>query len=99
MEAKKWKEALQEKYSNLETDEFIKPMVLTEDTKPLAVINEGDVVICFNYRTDRSRQITQVLTQQDFPAHHMKKLNLRYLTMTPYDKTYEILRCCLKMKI
>lgn len=84
----KWKETLLEKYEENETDEFLKPILLTQDDAPVATISEGDVVICFNYRTDRSRQITEALTQKDFPEEHMKKLNLRYITMTRYDKTF-----------
>ena len=89
IEADKWKEVMEEKYKQSETDEFISPIVLTDNHRPLATIKDGDVVICFNYRTDRSRQITQALTQQDFPGYDMKKLDLCYLTMTPYDKTYQ----------
>ncbi len=66
------------------TDEFIKP-IICEDAK----IEEGDVVLCFNFRTDRSRQITQALTQQDFPEYEMKKMNLHYVTMTNYDASFE----------
>lgn len=88
-EASKWKEAVKQKYENKETDEFIKPIVLTEKDKPLATIDEEDVVLCFNFRTDRGRQITEALTQKDFPEQEMKKLSLRYLTMTRYDETYE----------
>lgn len=88
-EAGKWKEAMQQKYEQKETDEFIKPIVLTENNKPVATIAEGDVVLCFNFRTDRGRQITEALTQKDFPDQDMHKLNLRYLTMTRYDETYK----------
>ncbi len=87
--AKKWKETVKKKYEEDETDEFLKPIVLTQGDEPIATINDGDVVICFNYRTDRSRQITEALTQKDFPEEHMKKLDLRYITMTRYDKTFK----------
>jgi 2,3-bisphosphoglycerate-independent phosphoglycerate mutase len=71
------------------TDEFIKPVVITDpDGKPTGILREGDVVICFNFRTDRGRQITQALTQQDFPEHGMKKLNLHYVTMANYDDSF-----------
>ncbi|MGI4834267.1 MAG: 2,3-bisphosphoglycerate-independent phosphoglycerate mutase [Janthinobacterium lividum] len=71
------------------TDEFMKPLVkLGPDGQPLAVIAEGDVVLCFNFRTDRGREITEALTQQDFNAYQMHRLNLRYLTMTNYDATF-----------
>ncbi len=89
VEAADWKEALQKKYEQDETDEFLKPIVLKEKNKPVATIEEEDMVICFNYRTDRSRQITEVLTQKDFPEYNMKKLNLQYITMTTYDKTFK----------
>ncbi|TYZ09210.1 2,3-bisphosphoglycerate-independent phosphoglycerate mutase [Hymenobacter lutimineralis] len=71
------------------TDEFMKPIVkVGADGLPLATIQEGDVVLCFNFRTDRGREITQALTQQDFHAFNMHRLNLHYLTMTNYDATF-----------
>ena len=82
-------EAIEKQYENNITDEFINPSVIIEDGKPIATISEGDVVICFNFRTDRPREITQALTQQDFPDFEMKKLQLDYFTMTNYDKTYK----------
>ena len=82
-------EAVENSYGKNVTDEFIKPTVIVaEDQKPLSVIKNGDVAICFNFRTDRCREITQVLTQMDMPDHGMKKLWLHYTTMTEYDKTY-----------
>lgn len=82
-------EAVQASYAEGVTDEFIKPIVAIDNTgKPLATINEGDVVLCFNFRTDRGREITQVLTQADFPDFDMKKLSLKYFTLTTYDETY-----------
>jgi len=82
--------AVENSYSKNITDEFIKPtVVVAEDQKPLAVIKDGDVAICFNFRTDRCREITQVLTQMDLPDHGMKKLSLHYTTMTEYDQTYK----------
>ncbi|WP_343689843.1 2,3-bisphosphoglycerate-independent phosphoglycerate mutase [Chitinophaga sp.] len=72
------------------TDEFIKPVIITDAAgKPVATIQEGDAVLCFNFRTDRCREITQVLTQQAFPDFDMKPLSLFYTTMTEYDKTYK----------
>jgi 2,3-bisphosphoglycerate-independent phosphoglycerate mutase len=68
------------------TDEFIKPIILASAKDKL--IADGDAVICFNFRTDRCREITQVLTQMDMPEFEMKKLSLHYTTMTEYDKTY-----------
>lgn len=87
--ARKWKETLRQKYEENETDEFLKPVILTEDNTPLATINEGDVVICFNFRTDRSRQITEALTQRDFPDLNMNKLPVNFISMTRYDKTFK----------
>jgi 2,3-bisphosphoglycerate-independent phosphoglycerate mutase len=81
--------AIERSYKKNITDEFIKPtVILSEDQQPTAVIQDGDAVICFNFRTDRCREITQVLTQIDLPEHGMKKLALHYCTMTEYDKTY-----------
>ncbi len=62
-------DAIQQSYDSGVTDEFIKPIVVTEDDQPVATISDGDAVLCFNFRTDRGRQITQVLTQQDFPEY------------------------------
>jgi 2,3-bisphosphoglycerate-independent phosphoglycerate mutase len=81
--------AIQKSYDNNVTDEFIKPIVITASGKPLATIQEGDAVLCFNFRTDRGREITQVLTQKDFPDHDMKALNLHYVTLTNYDDTFK----------
>jgi 2,3-bisphosphoglycerate-independent phosphoglycerate mutase len=79
--------AVKKSYEANVTDEFIKPIINGNLQTP--VIKEGDVVICFNFRTDRCREITQVLTQTDFPEFEMKKLNLDYTTMTQYDNTYK----------
>ena len=81
--------AIQSSYDENVTDEFIKPIIHTKGGEPVAKIEEGDVVMCFNFRTDRGREITQVLTQEDFPDHDMKKLDLYYLTMTNYDDTFK----------
>jgi len=77
-------------YKNDITDEFIQPIVLTDnESKPLATIEEGDVVIFFNFRTDRGRQLTEVLTQTDMHEFNMHKFNnLYYVTMTNYDDSY-----------
>ncbi len=80
--------AIRKSYEDGVTDEFIKPIVLQENGQPVATISEGDVVLCFNFRTDRGREITQVLTQQDFPEVGMKKLPLHYITLTNYDATF-----------
>ncbi|WEK36440.1 MAG: 2,3-bisphosphoglycerate-independent phosphoglycerate mutase [Candidatus Pseudobacter hemicellulosilyticus] len=82
--------AVQQAYSHNITDEFIKPtVILGPDQQPLAAIQDGDVAICFNFRTDRCREITEVLTQTDFPDQQMKKLSLNYTTITEYDKTFK----------
>ncbi len=80
-------QAVETSYQNGVTDEFIKPIV--NSNLQNAFIKEGDAVLCFNFRTDRCREITQVLTQEDFPEFEMKKLSLHYTTMTEYDKTYK----------
>ena len=86
----KAKDGIQDSYDQNITDEFIKPVVIVDaKNEPLATINEGDAVICFNFRTDRCREITQALTQKDFPEQQMKKMNLHYVTMTNYDDTYQ----------
>jgi len=81
--------AMQASYDAGVTDEFIEPIIHTHEGQPVATIQDGDVVICFNFRTDRGRQITQALTQQDFPEQDMKKLSLHYSTMTLYDETFK----------
>jgi 2,3-bisphosphoglycerate-independent phosphoglycerate mutase len=81
--------AIRASYDAGVTDEFVKPIVIQENGKPLATISEGDVVLCFNFRTDRGRQITQVLTQQDFPDFGMKTIPLNYITLTSYDDTFK----------
>ncbi len=71
------------------TDEFIEPhVVVDEHGLPLATISHGDVVICFNFRTDRCREITIALTQQPFPDLGMQPIPLHFVTMTEYDPTY-----------
>jgi 2,3-bisphosphoglycerate-independent phosphoglycerate mutase len=83
-------EAMEAHYANNITDEFIKPIIITNDNgTPLATIQEGDAVVCFNFRTDRCREITEVLTQTNMPEHGMQTLKLHYTTMTQYDKTYK----------
>lgn len=75
------------------TDEFIRPtVIINEGQQPLATIKDGDVALCFNFRTDRCREITQVLTQTDFPEFGMQKLALHYTTMTQYDQSYRNVR-------
>ena len=82
--------AVVKSYTNGVTDEFIRPIIhANEENQPLAVIEEGDVVVNFNFRTDRGREVTQVLTQLDFDDFNMKKLNLHYITFTSYDETFK----------
>ncbi len=79
--------AIRKSYQENITDEFIKPII--NSTVPQPVINSGDAVICFNFRTDRCREITQVLTQTEFIDFGMKPLQLHFTTMTQYDATYK----------
>jgi len=82
--------AIQENYDDGVTDEFINPIVMVDSNEqPVAIIKEDDVVILFNFRTDRGRQITEALSQKDFPEFNMKKLNLYYVTMTNYDDKFK----------
>ncbi|UCA60361.1 2,3-bisphosphoglycerate-independent phosphoglycerate mutase [Chryseobacterium rhizoplanae] len=86
--------AIKDSYDHNVTDEFLKPIILVNTTAtgnivPVAKIIEDDVVICFNFRTDRGREITEVLSQKDFPDYSMRKLNLYYITLTNYDKTFQ----------
>lgn len=78
-----------ESYSQGVTDEFIEPIVLTEGDKPVATIKPDDVVIFFNFRTDRGRQLTEVLTQQDIPEYGMKTIPLHFVTLTNYDDSFQ----------
>ncbi|NBV30728.1 MAG: 2,3-bisphosphoglycerate-independent phosphoglycerate mutase, partial [Chitinophagaceae bacterium] len=88
--AKDATKAIEESYKQNITDEFIQPTILVNDNNtPVATIQNGDVVICFNFRTDRCREITQALSQRDFLEQDMHKLSLHYTTMTEYDKTFE----------
>jgi 2,3-bisphosphoglycerate-independent phosphoglycerate mutase len=83
-------EAMQASYDAGVTDEFIKPIVLTDEQEnPLAKIEKGDVVIFFNFRNDRAKELTIVLTQKDMPEAGMKTIPLEYYTMTPYDSTFK----------
>jgi 2,3-bisphosphoglycerate-independent phosphoglycerate mutase len=82
--------SIQKNYDNDVTDEFIKP-IINADTNgnPIAIIKEDDVVILFNFRTDRGRELTNALTQTDFYEYNMHKLNLHYVTLTNYDETFK----------
>lgn len=82
--------AIEQAYASGVTDEFIKPTVIIGiDGQPVATIKDGDYALCFNFRTDRCREITAVLTQTDFPDQGMKKLSLHYTTMTQYDQKFK----------
>lgn len=82
--------AIENAYAQGVTDEFLKPIIVTNDAgQPIAQINDDDVVICFNFRTDRGRQITMALTQQDFPEQEMQALKLYYVTLTSYDDSFQ----------
>lgn len=81
--------AVKQSYAAGVTDEFIKPTVIvTTGGQPVATIKDGDVALCFNFRTDRCREISQVLTQEDYPDFGMHKLNIDYTTMTLYDHKF-----------
>jgi 2,3-bisphosphoglycerate-independent phosphoglycerate mutase len=83
-------ENITKSYETNVTDEFLEPQVITDNqNNPVAKIQENDVVIFFNFRTDRGRELTEVLSQQDFPEFDMQKLNLYYVTLTNYDETYK----------
>lgn len=82
--------SIHKSYENDITDEFIKPIIKVDNNnKPIAPISEGDVVVFFNFRTDRGRQLTQALTQEDFHEYNMHQLNLHYVTLTNYDETFK----------
>lgn len=83
-------EAIEKSYADGVTDEFLKPIIISENNHlPVAKIENGDVVFCFNFRTDRGREITEVLSQQDFPDFDMHKLDLYYVTLTNYDESFQ----------
>jgi 2,3-bisphosphoglycerate-independent phosphoglycerate mutase len=82
--------AIKESYSKDITDEFIKPIVcINSKGAPKGLISDGDVLFSFNYRSDRMRQISKVLTQENNDEFEMKKLNLKYLTLTQYDQSFK----------
>ncbi len=82
-------EAIKASYAADVTDEFIKPVVITKGGKPVATIEEGDAVIFYNFRNDRARELTAVLTQNDMPEQGMHTLPLYYCCLTPYDATFK----------
>lgn len=82
-------ESIKNSYDKGVTDEFIDPICFTENGSPIGQVKNGDVIIFFNFRTDRGRQLTEALSQRDFPEVEMKKLDLHYVTMTTYDDSFE----------
>jgi len=83
-------ESIKASYEDGVSDEFIKPLVKVDDAgNPLRVIEPGDIVLCVNFRTDRPRQITNVLTQESMPDFEMETLDLQFFTMTRYDSTFK----------
>jgi len=86
-------EIMEQSYLQDVTDEFIKPIIHTNQSgAPVGLIGDRDVVLCFNFRTDRGREITQALSQRDIPEQGMAKMNLYFMTMTNYDDTFENVR-------
>lgn len=83
-------ESIENNYQNGVTDEFLKPIIAVGDHElPIAKIQDGDALLCFNFRTDRCREISEVLTQHAYPDFGMKPLNLHFTTMTEYDKSFK----------
>lgn len=81
---------IEQSYQDKLTDEFIKPIIAIDELQnPIATIEDQDVVIFFNFRTDRGRELTEALTQNDFHEQNMHKLNLYFVTLTNYDDTYQ----------
>ncbi|MDG5492834.1 2,3-bisphosphoglycerate-independent phosphoglycerate mutase [Psychroserpens sp. SPM9] len=82
-------ESIENNYHNSITDEFIKPIIMVDkNEQPVAKIKDGDVVVFFNFRTDRGRELTEALSQNDFHEQNMHKLDLHYVTLTNYDDSY-----------
>ena len=83
-------EAMQKSYDLGVTDEFMKPIIVTDSKgEPLGKVSEGDVIVFFNFRNDRAKELTIAFTQKDMPEHGMKTIPLYYCTMTPYDATFK----------
>ncbi|MBC7744722.1 MAG: phosphoglycerate mutase (2,3-diphosphoglycerate-independent), partial [Flavobacterium sp.] len=90
-------QSIQHSYNNNITDEFILPIIQVDEfNQPIAEIQPGDVVLCFNFRTDRGREITIALTQKDFPEFEMQAMSLYYITMTGYDETFKNVKVIFK---
>jgi len=85
--------SIRKSYNEDVTDEFIKPIIMVDNNdKAVTTIKDDDVVIFFNFRTDRGRQLTQALSQEDFHEQNMHKLNLYYVTLTNYDENFKGLK-------
>ena len=82
-------DSIQNSYDNQVTDEFIAPIIATENNTPVATIAKDDVVVFFNFRTDRGRELTQVLTQENMPEFNMHTLPLYFVTLTNYDDSFK----------
>ena len=83
-------DGMQESYNAGVTDEFMKPIVVIDNTgSPVGLVKEGDVIVFFNFRNDRAKELTIALTQKDMPECGMKTIQLYYCTMTPYDSTFK----------
>ena len=82
-------QGIQASYDDGVTDEFIEPIVIQANGQPVATIQEGDAILFYNFRTDRGRQLTTMLTQQDFPEEGTQVMDLAYYTMTRYDDTFQ----------
>lgn len=82
--------AVQESYDNDVTDEFLKPIVVMDGDNPVATVNDGDAIFCFNYRADRMRQITKAFTLEQFEPFDRKSLDINYATMTQYDEEFDL---------
>jgi len=82
-------QSLEKNYEADITDEFIKPLIMVENDTPVAKIKDDDVIVFFNFRTDRGRELTNALSQNNFDDQNMQKLNLHYVTMTNYDESFK----------
>jgi 2,3-bisphosphoglycerate-independent phosphoglycerate mutase len=83
-------ESIQKSYDASTTDEFIKPILLTDsNNQPITTIKDDDVVLFFNFRTDRGRELTEMLSQKDFHEYNTHKLDLHYVTLTNYDASFK----------
>ena len=81
---------MQESYNDEVTDEFMRPVVITDENgDPIGKVKEGDVIVFFNFRNDRAKELTIALTQKDMPENGMLTMPLFYCTLTPYDSTFK----------